>query len=314
MTFLNHATLGVNSFRSYVISLLFIFAGFVIIGQLPFLIEFAFNKNFREFSGNSDLYINLASLDKNKLLVYLLFPFFGALGALFIAIKYVHKRPIKSLFTTRNKFHWGRFFISFLIWGFVLSVFLTLSWIIDKEISWNFNPKTFVPLLLISLFLIPVQTTCEEVFFRAYLLQSLGRSWGRGWLSIVGSGILFGLMHISNPEVEVLGYSVLIYFIFSGFFLGLIAVMDDGLELTMGYHAVNNIFGALIVTNNWQAFQTDSIFIDHSKPMIGWDIVLTLVIIQPLLIWFYSKLFSWKDWNERLLINQRSSITTNSNQ
>lgn len=43
------------------------------------------------------------------------------------------------------------------------------------------------------------------------------------------------------------------------------ALMDDGLELSMGYHAINNIFAALILTNEWQAFQTDALFYGSCK-------------------------------------------------
>ena len=68
----------------------------------------------------------------------------------------------------------------------------------------------------------------------------------------------------------------------------------------MGYHAVNNIFASLIVTNDWQAFHTDALFIDSSMPEFGMEHILTLVIIQPLLLFLFSKKYNWKNWKEKL--------------
>jgi hypothetical protein len=74
--------------------------------------------------------------------------------------------------------------------------------------------------------------------------------------------------------------------------------MDDGMELSMGYHAANNVFTALMITNNWQAFQTDAVFIDTSSPSFGLDSIVTLIIIQPLLLLFLSKIYKWKNWKQ----------------
>jgi hypothetical protein len=75
-------------------------------------------------------------------------------------------------------------------------------------------------------------------------------------------------------------------------------IMDDGMELSMGYHAANNVFTALMITNNWQAFQTDAVFIDTSAPTFGLDSIVTLIIIQPLLLLFLSKIYKWKNWKQ----------------
>ena len=161
-------------------------------------------------------------------------------------------------------------------------------------------PETFFILSLISIFILPIQTTFEEIFFRGYLFQGFGVLFKKGWLSVLMTSVLFGLMHGSNPEVEKLGMILLVFYILNGMFLGLVVLMDDGLELSMGYHAINNIFAALIVTNNWQAFHTDAFFIDNSAPEFGLENILTLVIIQPLLLFIFSKKYKWSSWKTRL--------------
>ncbi|MCF6287212.1 MAG: hypothetical protein L3K26_18820 [Candidatus Hydrogenedentes bacterium] len=76
--------------------------------------------------------------------------------------------------------------------------------------------------------------------------------------------------------------------------------MDGGIELSIGYHAVNNIFAALILTNDWQAFQTDALFIDRSPPAFGLESWLTLLLIQPLILFIFAKKYKWKGWKEKL--------------
>ena len=62
-------------------------------------------------------------------------------------------------------------------------------------------------------------------------------------------------MHIANPEVGKLGMIIMVYYIGTGFFLGIMTLMDEGLELALGFHAANNLIGALLVTADWTAFK-----------------------------------------------------------
>ena len=91
-------------------------------------------------------------------------------------------------------------------------------------------------------------------------------------------------------------------YIGTGFFLGIITLMDEGLELALGFHAANNLFTALLVTADWTAFQTNSIFRDISDPDIGsFEIFSSVLIIYPILIFIFSKVYKWTDWKNRLI-------------
>lgn len=146
----------------------------------------------------------------------------------------------------------------------------------------------------------PIQTAVEEAFFRGWLFQGFGKRLKHAGWSIFFTGIVFGLMHGANPEIEKIGYGIFAYYIISGIFLGVIAHLDDGLELGMGYHAANNMFAAIILTNNWQVFHTDAVFIDTAPPSFGWDAILTLAIIQPLFLIIFGKIYKWKNWRTQL--------------
>lgn len=239
--------------------------------------------------------------DKSVVLTFMLIPFVFLLVTLVLCVKYLHRRPILSVFTSRESFDWKRFFLAFFIWGGIQAVFLGVQMAMGAPVSWNINWSAFFPLLLVSIFVLPLQTAAEDVLFRGYLFQSLGYLFKHGGLSILISGILFGLLHAGNPEVATLGKQVLVYYILSGIFLGILTHMDDGMELGMGYHAMNNFFAAVILTNDWQAFQTDALLIDHSPPSFGWEIILLLVIIQPALLFIFARIYRWTGWKEKLL-------------
>jgi hypothetical protein len=300
MSFLHNANKGTNLVSTYILTIVLVVFGYAILGQLPMVIDLVISqKGIAEFEGE-DIKALVSFFGKNKFLTYLIIPFIFSLLAVILSVRFLHKRPIISLFTARHSFDWKRFFSSALIWGLVLGLFMFFTIANNKNVSWNFNPSTFFPLLIISLFLIPLQTTCEEVLFRGYLFQGIGLIYKKGWIAIIVTGVLFGLLHSANPEVGQLGQVVMIYYIGTGIFLGIVTLMDDGLELSMGYHAVNNIFAALILTNDWQAFQTDALFIDHSAPAFGLDNLVTIIIVQPLLLLVYSKVYKWKNWKQKL--------------
>lgn len=242
-----------------------------------------------------------STTDKNLVLLLLIIPFICALGTLMLCVKYIHKRTVLSLFTSREKFDWKRFFTAFGIFAAILFSFLAFDSARGADISRNFNAATFVPLVLVSLLILPLQTAAEDALFRGFLFQGFGKLFKHAGASILLTGIMFGLLHMANPEVAKIGYILLAYYIMTGIFLGVVTHMDDGMELGMGYHAVNNVFAALILTNDWQAFTTDALFIDRSPPAFGWESILTLIVLQPLLILIFARIYKWENWKTKLL-------------
>jgi hypothetical protein len=73
------------------------------------------------------------------------------------------------------------------------------------------------------------------------------------------------------------------------------------MELALGFHAANNLIGALLITSDWSAFQTRSIFKDISEPKAGLDVVLPVLLIYPVLLYVFSKKYKWSGWKEKLM-------------
>lgn len=243
--------------------------------------------------------------DANTNLIFVLLPFLGSIIFLFIAVKFIHKQSITNLTTTRKKTDWKRILFAFFFWGIVSSGLLLLDYYLAPEsYVYNFELKRFLVLALIAILLLPIQTSCEEYLFRGYLMQGIGVVAKNKWLPLIVTSTVFGLMHIANPEVEKLGYIVMVYYIGTGFFLGIITLMDEGMELALGFHAANNLFTALLVTSNWSALQTHSVFIDIAEPESGFmDIALPVFIIFPILLFIFSRVYKWTNWKEKLFGN-----------
>jgi membrane protease YdiL (CAAX protease family) len=276
-----------------------VIGAFAIIGNIPLTVT-VLNKS-KLLGGNVKIEDLPKYIGLNTFFIYILFPFIVGLIALLISWKFILQNKIISLFTTRSQFDWKRFFFSFCVWGAIMFLFLGVTFLFGAPILWNLNQSTFIALVFISFLILPIQTTFEEVLFRGFLFQGINFSLKKGWIAVFVTGTLFGLMHGSNPEVDKIGSILLVFYIVNGVFLGIVTLMDGGLELTMGYHAVNNIFAALILTNDWQAFHTDALFIDKSPPSFGLENILTLLIIQPLLLVLFAKRYKWNNWKEKLL-------------
>jgi membrane protease YdiL (CAAX protease family) len=242
-----------------------------------------------------------ADVNENIVFALLLAPFATVFGMMRLAYPTIHKRPFLKLLTSRDKIDWKRIMFSFTVWMVLLGALLLLDVVLGSQLVYNLDVTNFLVLLLLSTTLLVLQTSVEEVLFRGYLFQQLGKVFPASWIGILITGTVFGLMHGSNPEIMELGKFFIVFYIVTGIFLGVITQMDGGLELSLGYHAANNIFAAIIVTNDWQAFQTDAIFVSVSEPPQIIEVLITLLIIQPLLLLLFAKKYKWKNWKDQLL-------------
>ena len=240
-------------------------------------------------------------LEPNTTLFLILLSFVFAFFAIKLVVRNFHKQTLLAVTTSREKVDWKRVFFSFGIWS-VFTVVSTLIMYYSSPESFvvNFKPIPFLILAIIGILLIPIQTSTEEYVFRGYLMQGFALLAKNKWFPLVMTSVIFGGMHIANPEVEKMGYIILVYYIGTGFFLGIITLMDEGMELALGFHAANNLVGALLITSDWSAFQTHSILKDNSLPSVGFEILVPIFIIFPILLFIFSKKYNWTNWQDKL--------------
>lgn len=289
-----------NKFWKYLAGSLIIFIASTI-GQFPLLIAIMIKAlgNGDPMPDTNEEFLNY--LELNLTLFLILLSFAVALIAIVIVVKHLHKQKFKEIVTARNKIDRKRIFVSFSIW-FILSAVTTVAGYFAEPESFvlQFNIAKFIPLFIIAIVMVPIQTSVEELVFRGYLMQGFGNLARNRWFPLIMTSVIFGGMHIVNPEVEKMGYLIMVYYIGTGLFLGIMTLMDDGTELALGFHAANNLAGVLLVTADWTAFQTYSVFKDISEPSMGFDIFLPVLIIFPIILIIFSRIYKWSNWKEKL--------------
>ncbi|WP_430409090.1 CPBP family glutamic-type intramembrane protease [Kordia sp.] len=191
-----------------------------------------------------------------------------------------------------------------------------------QGIGVNLKENKFIPLLIIALSVGPVVYFILHANLQLEFWTNLGTTGlvmlvlviildqksktnptilHRKWVPLLFTSVIFGVLHAANPEVEKLGYISMVYYIGTGLILGIMTLMDDGMELALGYHAGNNILTALLVTTDWSALQTDAVFVDTSEPSTGFfDIIFPVLIIYPIMLLILAKIYKWKNWKEKL--------------
>ena len=277
----------------------------VTIGQIPLTIAVFFKayKNGDSIIGMDQTKM-LSLLEPNLNLFLMLLSFAVGLLGLFVVVKYFHKQSITSLTTSRKKIDWKRFWLIFFVWGIISSSIVLVDYFNSPaDYVLNFKLVPFLILCVVAIIFVPLQTSFEEYLFRGYLMQGIGVIAKNRWVPLIITSVVFGSLHLANPEVEKLGYVIMIYYIGTGLFLGILTLMDDGLELALGFHAANNLFTALLVTADWTAFQTHSILKDISDPseMALSEIFIPVFVVFPILLFILSKIYKWTNWKEKLL-------------
>lgn len=279
-----------------------IFLGCQLIGGIPLIIAVSV-KAMRD--GNLEALQDEAAMMStfSSNITFFLLMLIFVIGMVFwwLWVTFVHKLSWSQATTSRVRFDWNRVGFAFLIVGAVSIATTFVSYYTTPEdYIWNFNAEKFIILCLIAILLVPIQTTWEELFFRSYMMQGLGLMSGNRAVPFIVTSVLFGGMHVFNPEVAKMGYIVMVWYIGTGFLLGLFTLMDEGIELAVGFHAANNLFIALLVTSDWTAFQTESIFKDISDPAVGLETIVPILIYYPLLVLLFAKKYKWHDWKAKL--------------
>ena len=293
----------------YLLGIFIIIPIMMVIFQIPFTVALTsalFQLKDEELLAqvaNNDINAMMSVLEPNLNLFLMLLGFGGMLLGVFISAKLLHKNSIRELTTSRDKIDWSRVFYSFTIWGFITVplILIDTTFISPENYQWNFNYNSFIILFAIVIVFIPIQTSAEEYLFRGYLMQGIGVVSGNRWLPLLFTSVAFGLMHYANPEIDKLGNMVYVFYIGSGLFAGIMTLMDEGMELALGWHAANNTFAALLVTADWTALQTHSIYKDISDPQtLPVDEVIVPVLFFGVVLLIFSRKYGWSDWRGKL--------------
>jgi uncharacterized protein len=302
MDFIQKGFIGRNKSWMYILTIVLVFLG-IQFASIPLVIAayFQVDGDMIEFQKAAESSFMNIGMNSSLFLFLMIFTFMIALWVLYICIKYIQKKKFISIVTSREKIDWNRVFYAFALWGIisVIAIFIGM-YLSPADYEWNFKPIPFFTLLFVSFVFLPFQTSSEELIFRGYLMQGFGILAKNRWFPLILTSVIFGLLHGMNPEVEKLGYVLMVFYIGTGLFYGIATLMDEGTELALGLHASNNIVAAFLVTTDWMVFRTDALYRDISEPSVGAEMYIGVFVLYPLLLLIFSKKYGWNNWKEKL--------------
>lgn len=249
-------------------------------------------------------YDMMKHIPNNLSLVINLLPFVFLLGMLFVLVYFLNERNILTLTTSKEKVDFKRILFSFGLIVVISVIGFAVSYYSDSSnIIWNFHPTKFFILLAISLLLFPFQIGLEEYLFRGYLMQQIGIVVKNRWFPLLFTSTVFGLFHSANPEVAEMGFGVMIFYIGTGLLLGIMTLMDDSLELALGFHLGNNLMASLLLTSDFSALQTDALFrysgVENTAATLN-EMIISIGITYPIILFILAKKYKWSNWKEKL--------------
>jgi len=242
------------------------------------------------------------NMDKNLMFFLALLIFVIGDFGIWLVNKYIHKRKFITLITPFGKINWKKILIAFSIYISISAISEGIVYLLNPDnYILQFDAAKFIPLLIITLVVMPFQTSFEELFFRGYLMQGFGLLFKNTTAAVLITSLLFALMHSGNPEVSTFGFWVMFPFYFGfGLMLGFIVIKEKSLEISLAVHAANNMFTSLFITFKGGALQTDAVFIQKEMDPLGMMPYYFASMILFLLICYF--VFGWR--------KDREAVTT----
>lgn len=235
-------------------------------------------------------------VSQNTGLILVLAPLLIVFWGLAFIIKRLQGFTWTEVFTSYTKFRWKHFLLAGLFWFILLGVVEYISYMINPEnYSFHFEGTQFFILLIISIAFIPFQASWEELYFRGNLMQGFAVATNTRYLPLIITSVAFGFVHIMNPEVKEfgIGFAMAQYMGF-GLLLGILVIMDGGLEMAFGVHTLNNIYGIVFVSYQGSVIQGPSLMSSHdTDPALS---TISLYIVAVIFLIILKKLFKWKSF------------------
>jgi membrane protease YdiL (CAAX protease family) len=260
--FLDAARLGRNDWWRYALTLAVVLFATFILGSVPLVAGLAYVMLDSNPATSYDPATGaLLGLNPTLSFVLLLLPFVAWLVALILSVAVFHRRHPRTLVTPRPQVRWSRAAAGAAVWVALVTVMTLLEALIFPG-RYVFTPNlpVLLPFAIAAVFLIPLQTSAEELFFRGYFLQAAGLVVRRPLVLAALSGLLFALPHAANPEVAVSFWPAMGFYFVFGAVLAALTLREGGAELALGVHAANNLFTVLFANFDGSALKTPALF------------------------------------------------------
>ncbi|TND04080.1 MAG: Abortive infection protein [Bacteroidetes bacterium] len=297
---------GKNDWWRYLVGILLVFfIGYGLVGQIPILILIFWGIKNGYISSIADPELQskifnpeVMHLSPHVIMLTQMALFVGGMLVLWIVVRFMHRKRFMSIVTASRNVRVRRIGFSFITYIGVMLATLTIQMRADPtNYEYIFQLKPFLITILIGLTLLPIQTWWEEFFVRGYMLQGFGLAVGKALIPLLTTSLLFGLLHMMNPEAQKYGWEIMLpQYVMPGLIFGLLTVLDEGQELAMGAHWANNLFLISAVTSSDYVIQASAIYRVKS-----FDPVTELWIGALQLFTFLAIMWATYKWNPKKL-------------
>ncbi|MGD2034889.1 MAG: CPBP family intramembrane metalloprotease [Bacteroidales bacterium] len=291
-----------NRWHLYVLTLFIYVFTYLVVGIIPLGVVLAVKmagEGGVDLQGFLETYnTELLGIGQNPGLILLLFPAVISFFVLLLLMINLHKRRLGDIASAEGKIRRERLITGSVVWLMLLVIAEVIFYKIDPDnYEYLFDLRKFLPLVVISFVIIPWQAWSEELFFRSYLMVGFGLLFRIRFLALLITSAAFGLLHFSNPEVREFGFWVTMpYYIAFGLFAGLLVIFDDGIELACGIHAINNIYGSVLVTYESSVITTPAVW--KMKTVNPVTTIGGFLVIAVIFIVIMARRYKWENWRK----------------
>lgn len=171
--------------------------------------------------------------------------------ALWLILRFLHKRPLRTLLGPTGKINWR-------LWKGAATIILTLAAIDVVTTYFSTDLVQQMPFtkwlfwLAPALFILFLQTTAEELVFRGYLQQQLAARFKSRWIWWLLPSLIFGLGHFNPTQFGGNAWIVVAITTLMGLILADVTARFGSLSPAMGIHFANNLVVMLFMNTPGQ--------------------------------------------------------------
>lgn len=294
-----------NKFWKYLLGFIAVVAalilGHMIINLVIFLQSLSDNANQLPQRAND----SLGYLPPNITLLLLAFGYIIAAGVIYLVVKYLHRQTWQSVISIREKTDRKRIFFAFggsFIFWLLGQLFMLYIMPDDQVLSFHLVP--FLIYFIILFFACFIRAFVEQYVFRGYLMQGVANFTNYRWIPLILIAAINAAISSMHPEQSFYGFTEIFLSILPyTLFLGIITLMDDGIELAIGFHMATLFVIQVIWTSDNTALKTDALFIQkiYDSDTVALEAYLPHLIIIPLFLFIFGKKYKWSGWRKKLI-------------
>ncbi len=212
----------------------------------------------------------------------------------------INDRSLLSFITPRNKFDEVKLLSIIAIYSVVVLLSLCIELYTGLEFyKFQFDLFGFIGLFIVSCLFIAIKTFVTEFIFCGYFTQFFSYFTSNRLKMIIFLMVYYYLSKIYTIPLGDFTIHNIIFFLFIGCFYGVIVLLCDGLEMTLGMSFINYLLPILFVSDG----SVPSIFSESEG--FGLDIFYYIsIFVNVCYVIFVINAFGIKDWKQRLGIDR----------